>query len=247
MLYTLGGSGGLKSFRPDMLGRDGTRATLRGFRNFRFRDRDMLLMQAEYRIPVHQVRAHDGLRRRRPGRPANIGSVHESPHEHGIQPQLRAQGTERSGAWTWDLAAAKGCDFFWSFGGFQTALQRRDLRGGGGRLLLLVLLFVLLGLSFRLSVFAQSSSNISRNCLAAARSLTMMPTSRRLSSSSARRLMLPRNISWPSRSIARRCRRMPGIFSDVSPSPLLADLADDAHIDAGLDAILQQLDHLRDR
>jgi hypothetical protein len=51
MLYTLGGSGGLKAFRPDLLGADGTRATLRGFRN-RFRDRDLVFMQAEYRIPV---------------------------------------------------------------------------------------------------------------------------------------------------------------------------------------------------
>ena len=58
MLYTLGGSGGLKSFRPDLLGTDGTRATLRSFRNFRFRDRDLVLMQAEYRIPiVSRVRA----------------------------------------------------------------------------------------------------------------------------------------------------------------------------------------------
>ncbi len=54
LMYTLGGSGGLKTFRPDMLGGDGTVATLRGFRNFRFRDRDVVLMQAEYRIPVHR-------------------------------------------------------------------------------------------------------------------------------------------------------------------------------------------------
>jgi len=54
MLYTLGGSGGLKAFRPDLIGTDGTRATLRGFRNYRFRDRDLVLMQAEYRIPVHR-------------------------------------------------------------------------------------------------------------------------------------------------------------------------------------------------
>jgi hypothetical protein len=33
-------------------GPDGTEATLRGFRNLRFRDRDLLLMQAEYRLPV---------------------------------------------------------------------------------------------------------------------------------------------------------------------------------------------------
>jgi hypothetical protein len=52
MLYPLGGSGGLKAFRPDLLGTDGTRATLRGFHNYRFRDRDLVLMQAEYRIPI---------------------------------------------------------------------------------------------------------------------------------------------------------------------------------------------------
>jgi hypothetical protein len=55
MLYTLGGSGGLKSFRPDLLGTDGTRATLRGFHSYRFRDRDLLLMQAEYRVPLHRL------------------------------------------------------------------------------------------------------------------------------------------------------------------------------------------------
>ena len=52
MLYTLGGSSGLKSFRPNYIGTDGTQATLRAFKNFRFRDRDLLLMQAEYRIPI---------------------------------------------------------------------------------------------------------------------------------------------------------------------------------------------------
>jgi hypothetical protein len=54
LLYTLGGAGGLKSFRADLLGSDGTRATLRGFRSYRFRDRNLVLMQAEYRIPVHE-------------------------------------------------------------------------------------------------------------------------------------------------------------------------------------------------
>lgn len=54
MMYTLGGAGGLKSFRPDLIGTDGTRATLRGFRSYRFRDRNLVLMQAEYRIPIHK-------------------------------------------------------------------------------------------------------------------------------------------------------------------------------------------------
>jgi hypothetical protein len=58
MLYTLGGSGGLNAFRPDLMGTDGTSATLRSFRNYRFRDRHLVLMQAEYRIPiVERVRA----------------------------------------------------------------------------------------------------------------------------------------------------------------------------------------------
>jgi hypothetical protein len=54
MLHTIGGGGGFKSFHPDLFGTDGTNATLRGFRNFRFRDRNLVLMQAEYRIPLHK-------------------------------------------------------------------------------------------------------------------------------------------------------------------------------------------------
>ena len=52
LLYPLGGSGGLKAFRPDLMGSDDTRATLRAYRNYRFRDRNLVLMQAEYRIPI---------------------------------------------------------------------------------------------------------------------------------------------------------------------------------------------------
>jgi hypothetical protein len=52
LLYPLGGSGGLKAFRPDLMGSDETRATLRAYRNYRFRDRNLVLMQAEYRIPI---------------------------------------------------------------------------------------------------------------------------------------------------------------------------------------------------
>jgi outer membrane translocation and assembly module TamA len=49
--YTLGGNS-LSAFRPNTIGSDGTKATLRGFQNYRFRDRDLLLMQAEYRVPL---------------------------------------------------------------------------------------------------------------------------------------------------------------------------------------------------
>jgi hypothetical protein len=49
---TLGGRGHLWSMYESRIGIDGTRATLRGFRSFRFRDPNLLLLQAEYRVPV---------------------------------------------------------------------------------------------------------------------------------------------------------------------------------------------------
>lgn len=48
----LGGKGNLRSVNDDLIGTDGTDATLRGFRNFRFRDRHLMLLQAEYRWPL---------------------------------------------------------------------------------------------------------------------------------------------------------------------------------------------------
>lgn len=49
---SLGGRGQLHSVGEDLIGSDGSQGTLRGFRNFRFRDRHLLLLQAEYRVPV---------------------------------------------------------------------------------------------------------------------------------------------------------------------------------------------------
>lgn len=49
---TLGGKSAVRSVHEDRLGSDGTDATLRGFRNLRFRDRNLLLLQAEYRVPI---------------------------------------------------------------------------------------------------------------------------------------------------------------------------------------------------
>jgi len=51
--YTLGGNS-LGAFRLNTIGSDGTRATLRGRTNYRFRDRDIVLMQAEYRVPLRE-------------------------------------------------------------------------------------------------------------------------------------------------------------------------------------------------
>jgi hypothetical protein len=49
---TLGGKGYLRGVHDELLGADGTRATLRSFRDYRFRDRHLLLLQAEYRVPL---------------------------------------------------------------------------------------------------------------------------------------------------------------------------------------------------
>jgi hypothetical protein len=52
MMRTLGGSNTLLAFRDVLLGGDDTRASLRGFSTFRFRDHTVLLGQAEYRFTV---------------------------------------------------------------------------------------------------------------------------------------------------------------------------------------------------
>jgi outer membrane protein assembly factor BamA len=49
---TLGGKSAIRSVHEDRLGSDGTDATLRGYRDLRFRDRNLLLLQAEYRVPL---------------------------------------------------------------------------------------------------------------------------------------------------------------------------------------------------
>lgn len=49
---TLGRSRQLRSVSEDLMESDGSHGTLRGFGNFRFRDRNLLLLQAEYRMPV---------------------------------------------------------------------------------------------------------------------------------------------------------------------------------------------------
>jgi Omp85 superfamily domain len=52
MQPTLGGTGQLRSVGEDLIGSDGSRGTLRGFDNYRFRDLNLMLLQAEYRVPV---------------------------------------------------------------------------------------------------------------------------------------------------------------------------------------------------
>jgi len=49
---TLGGAGAVRSFNDELIGTDGTKATLRGFPDLRFRGPHLLLLQAEYRWTV---------------------------------------------------------------------------------------------------------------------------------------------------------------------------------------------------
>lgn len=118
MLYTLGGSGGLKSFRPDLLGTDGTRASLRGFRNYRFRDRDLVLMQAEYRIPIHRY-VHTTVF-------VDAGQV--APRTSELFKDLRTstgfslsyvRNGKSVGRMDVGFGGGEGVHLFWSFGAFQ--------------------------------------------------------------------------------------------------------------------------------
>ncbi|HMI49555.1 MAG TPA: hypothetical protein VK481_12830 [Gemmatimonadaceae bacterium] len=52
LMPTLGGRSSIRSVNDNRLGSDGTEATLRGYRDLRFRDRNLLLVQAEYRVPI---------------------------------------------------------------------------------------------------------------------------------------------------------------------------------------------------
>jgi hypothetical protein len=52
LMPTLGGLDLPQGPGDQTIGSDGTTATLRGFTNYRFRDKHLLLLQAEYRIPV---------------------------------------------------------------------------------------------------------------------------------------------------------------------------------------------------
>lgn len=118
MLYTLGGSGGLKSFRPDLLGGDGTRASLRGFRNYRFRDRNLLLMQAEYRIPVHKY-VHTSVfvdAGQVAGRPSDLFS--DLRANTGFSASFVRKG-KTIGRMDVGFGGGEGVHLFWSFGAFQ--------------------------------------------------------------------------------------------------------------------------------
>jgi Omp85 superfamily domain len=118
LLYSLGGTGGLKTFRPDMLGGDGTRATLRGYRNFRFRDRDLVLMQAEYRIPIHKYVETSVF--------VDAGQVAPRPSElfsnirgnTGFSVSAVRKG-KTLGRLDVGFGGGEGVYFYWSFGAFQ--------------------------------------------------------------------------------------------------------------------------------
>jgi hypothetical protein len=117
MLYTLGGSGGLKAYRPDLLGSDGTRATLRGYRNYRFRDRDLVLMQAEYRIPLNK-HVHSTV---------FVDSGQVAPRRSDLFRDLRTttgfslsymRNGKTVGRMDVGFGSREGAQVFWSFGAF---------------------------------------------------------------------------------------------------------------------------------
>lgn len=118
MLYTLGGTGGLKAFRADTIGSDGTKATLRSFRNYRFRDRDMLLMQAEYRIPllekVHATVFVDAGQVA--PRPSDLFNDIRTGTGFSLAYMRKGRSLARVDV---GYGSGEGIQVFWSFGGFQ--------------------------------------------------------------------------------------------------------------------------------
>jgi hypothetical protein len=118
MLYTLGGSGGLKSFRPDLLGLYDTRATLRAFKNYRFRDRDLVLLQAEYHLPIY----------RRVQASVFVDSGQVAPRTAELFKDIRTttgfsvsyvRRNRPLGRVDVGFGGGEGWQVFWSFGGFQ--------------------------------------------------------------------------------------------------------------------------------
>ncbi len=100
---------------------------------------------------------------------------------------------------------------------------------------------------FPLSVFDQSSSKISRNCLAAVAlfdddaDFAPLVELERAQAHAAEKHLLTVAQYRP------HVQTQSGHFLDRQTLASLADFADDANVDARLHALLQQLDHLRDR
>jgi hypothetical protein len=113
-----GRSGGLHTFRPDMLGGDGTRATLRGFTISGFRDRNLGVDAAEYRIPFTDTCTRPSL-----WMPGQVAPRTSELFSHirantGFSLSYMRKG-ERSDGWTWDFGGGEGVHVFWSFGAFR--------------------------------------------------------------------------------------------------------------------------------
>ena len=115
--YTLGGGGGLSAFRANTIGTDGTRATLRGFQNYRFRDKDLVLLQGEYRVPLHK--SVDATVFVDAGQVAPTASRLFNDWKKGTGFSLSYM---RKGAALARLdvgyGSGEGMHFFWGFGGF---------------------------------------------------------------------------------------------------------------------------------
>jgi hypothetical protein len=114
---TLGSKGYLRSVDEDIIGTDGTTATLRGFENFRYRDNHLLLLQAEYRIPIWGpvdatvfVDAGKVTHRR-----ADVFQLSNLAHDYGVSFSVMRAG---SGLARLDVARSReGTNVLFTFGG----------------------------------------------------------------------------------------------------------------------------------
>jgi outer membrane protein assembly factor BamA len=116
MQYTLGGGGSLSAFRPNTIGTDGTRATIRSVHDYRFRDRNILLTQAEYRLPLHK--SVDGTVFVDAGRvaptPADLFGGLKAGTGFSLSFMRKGSALARLDI---GYGSGEGMHFFWNFGG----------------------------------------------------------------------------------------------------------------------------------
>ncbi len=126
-------------------------------------------MQAEYRIPIVKGSTRRSLSKRGRWRPAPP-AVHESEERYGVQPWVHPQGRSLGG-WMWPSGEVKA----FSLLEFRRVRPLRATASSFSSFSHCLATSLCRPPFYRASVLAQSCSKSSRNCFAAARSLTITP------------------------------------------------------------------------
>jgi hypothetical protein len=115
--HTLGGTGNIRSVEEELIGTDGSDGTLRGFRNLRFRDDHLLLLQAEYRFgvwgPVDATVFVDAGKAVSRGAELNLSDLHKN---YGFSLSLM-RGLATTARVDVGFGGGEGTHIFFDFGG----------------------------------------------------------------------------------------------------------------------------------